>query len=98
MDIKLIKAPGENTLRIISERSKYKIENKPGAIGLVQGKLIEMISASDIAEKSVGVEVFDIRGSCPQNFVLLAIVGDMEEVKVALENIRAGGDLRNGNC
>lgn len=94
MDIKLIKAPGENTLRIISERSRYKIEENPGAIGLVQGKLIEMINACDIAEKSVGVEVFDVRGSCPQNFVLLAIVGNMEEVKVALENIKSGGDVK----
>lgn len=94
MDIRLIKAPGEGTLRIISERSKFKIEKMPGALGLVQGKLIEMIEASDIAEKSVGVEVFDVRGSCPQNFIMIAIVGNIEEVKVALKNIKkmSGGE------
>ena len=37
------------------------------AIGLVQGRMIEMVVAADIAEKAVGVTVEDIRGSCPQN-------------------------------
>ena len=43
------------------------------AVGLVQGKLIDMICAADIAEKLVDVTVRDVRGSCPQNMILLAI-------------------------
>lgn len=52
MDCRIIKAPGENTLAILNRRkgSRGDIEN-PGAVGLVQGKLIEMVCASDIAEK-----------------------------------------------
>lgn len=87
MDIKLIKAPSPATLDIIRNRSKLKIEINPGALGLIQGKLIEMTVASDIAYKTSGVEVVDVRGSCPQNMVMLAIVGEIEEVKVALRNI-----------
>ena len=46
-----------------------------------------MTVASDIAYKTSGVEVLDVRGSCPQNMIMLAIIGEMEEVKVALRNI-----------
>ena len=59
------------------------------AIGLVQGKIIDMIVASDIAEKAVGVTVEDIKGSCPQNMVLLALFGDTASVESALQKIRA---------
>ena len=87
MDIRLIKAPSPATLDIVKNRSKLKIETNPGAMGLVQGKLIEMTLASDIAYKTSGVEVIDVRGSCPQNMIMLAIIGEMEEDKVALRNI-----------
>lgn len=87
MDIKLIKAPSPATLDIIKNRSKIKIDVNPGALGLVQGKLIEMTVASDIAYKTSGVDVVDVRGSCPQNMIMLAILGDMEDVKIALRSI-----------
>lgn len=87
MDIRLIKAPSPATLDIIKNRSRLKIATNPGALGLVQGKLIDMTVASDIAYKTSGVEVIDVRGSCPQNMIMIAIVGDMEEVKVALKSI-----------
>gem|GEM_PF-747825 len=80
-------APAPATLDIIRNRSRLKIEGNPGAIGLVQGRIIEMTVACDIAYKTSGVEVTDVRGSCPQNFVMLAIVGEIEEVKIALKKI-----------
>lgn len=90
MDIRLIQRPSDATLEILKTRSKLNFENyKPGAVGLIQGKIIEMMVASDIAYKASGVMVSDVRGSCPQNFVLLAIVGEAEEVRVALESIKA---------
>ena len=58
------------------------------AIGLVQGRMIEMVVAADIAEKAVGVTVEDIRGSCPQNMILLAIFGDTASVESALAQIK----------
>ncbi len=57
-------------------------------MGLVQGKLIEMVCASDIAEKAVGVTVEDIRGTCPQNMIMLAIFGDVASVTAAIEQIK----------
>ena len=71
-------------------KGTVKSERPPviDAIGLVQGRMIEMIVAADIAEKAVGVTVEDIRGSCPQNMILLAIFGDTASVESALEQIK----------
>jgi hypothetical protein len=91
MECRIIKHPSEGTLAILNRRkgsgTKTEVVN-PDAIGLVQGRLIEMVVAADIAEKSVGVTVEDIRGSCPQNMILLAIFGDTAAVTTAIEEIR----------
>lgn len=77
-------------------KGSIKSETPPciDAIGLVQGRMIEMVVAADIAEKAVGVTVEDIRGSCPQNMILLAIFGDTASVESALVQIKqeAEGD------
>ncbi|MCU7356866.1 MULTISPECIES: BMC domain-containing protein [Enterococcus] len=91
MDCRIIKTPGEGTLAILNRRKgsgpKSALE-QPDAVGLVQGKLIEMVCAADIAEKAVGVTVEDIRGSCPQNMIMLAIFGDTSSVESAIEEIK----------
>jgi hypothetical protein len=58
------------------------------AVGLVQGRLIDMVCAADIAEKAVGVTVEDIRGSCPQNMIMIAIFGDTASVESAIQEIK----------
>lgn len=89
MDMRIIKNPSPGTVDILMRRSSGREEQMAhvGAIGLLQGKLIEMITAADIAEKAVGVTVRDIRGSCPQNMILLAIFGDTAAVESALSEI-----------
>ncbi|HLQ39685.1 MAG TPA: BMC domain protein [Tetragenococcus sp.] len=89
MECRIIKSPGENTLAILNRRKGSRDDlGKPDAVGLVQGKLIEMVCASDVAEKAVGVTVEDIRGSCPQNMIMLAIFGDTASVVSAIEKIK----------
>ena len=51
-----------------------------------------MVVASDIAEKTAGVIVSDVRGSCPQNMVMLAIAGETAEVMECIRRIREGKD------
>ncbi len=92
MDIRIIKSPSKGTIDILLRRKGSNQTVMPecmDAIGLVQGKIIDMIVASDIAEKAVGVTVEDIKGSCPQNMVLLALFGDTASVESALQKIRA---------
>lgn len=91
MDCRIIKSPSEGTMAILNRRKgsgiRDKIDNMD-AVGLVQGRLIEMVVASDIAEKAVGVTTEDIRGSCPQNMIMLAIFGDTASVTSAIEEIK----------
>ena len=84
MDFRIIKSPSQGTIDILARRKgsgKAMDLECIDAVGLVQGKMIEMIVAADIAEKAVGVTVEDIRGSCPQNIILLAIFGDYSDRK-----------------
>lgn len=91
MDIRIIKSPLAGTVDILLRRKGSDRNTLPpctDAIGLVQGKMIDMVVAADIAEKAVGVTVEDIRGSCPQNMILLAIFGDTASVESALAQIQ----------
>lgn len=91
MDIRIIKSPSAGTVDIMLRRKGSDRNTLPpctDAIGLVQGKMIDMVVAADIAEKAVGVTVEDIRGSCPQNMILLAIFGDTASVESALAQIQ----------
>ena len=75
MEYRIIKSPSQGTIDILCRRKgsgTAKPIGRTDAIGLVQGRMIEMICAADTAEKAVGVTVEDIRGSCPQNMILLA--------------------------
>ena len=91
MDFRIIKSPSQGTIDILARRKgsgKVMDLKCIDAVGLVQGKMIEMIVAADIAEKAVGVTVEDIRGSCPQNMILLAIFGDTASVESAIKEIK----------
>ncbi len=91
MDFRIIKSPSSGTKDILKRRMNGKCKTdleKADAIGLIQGKLIDMVYASDIAEKAVGVSVEDIRGTCPQHMVLLGIFGDTSSVESALNEIK----------
>ena len=91
MEYRIIKSPSPGTIDILNRRKgsgpSTPIE-KVDAIGLIQGRIIEMVCAADVAEKAVGVTVEDIKGSCPQNMIMLAIFGDTASVEAAMEEIR----------
>lgn len=90
MEYRIIKSPSKGTIEIINKRlgriagaDMQKID----AIGMIQGLLIDMLCASDIAEKAAGVEVFDLSGLCPQHMTLLIVMGDTASVENALEEV-----------
>jgi len=92
MEIRIIKSPSPGTIDILLRRrggsSRKQFPHGADAVGLIQGRMIEMIVAADIAEKATGVTVEDIKGSCPQNMILLAILGDTASVEEAVRKIR----------
>lgn len=90
MDIEIIKSPSEGVVKMLKSRSVAKdfLGNEAfDTVGLVQGKLIEMIVATDLAEKSADVEVVEIKGVCPQHFTMIAVLGDVASVGEALKII-----------
>jgi hypothetical protein len=91
MEFRMIKSPSEGAKEILMRRIATGINTKLDcfdAVGLVQGRMIDMIFAADIAEKAVGVSVADVRGSCPQNMILIAIFGDTSSVEAAMHEIK----------
>ena len=64
------------------------------AVGLVQGKLVDMIAAADVAEKAGNVRVFDLRGLCPQHITMIGIFGDIADVRASIEAIEQSEDLK----
>lgn len=91
MDTSIIKSPTTGTIEMLNRRRAL---SKPLAdygqydtIGLVQGKLIEMVTAGDVAEKAANVFVEEIRGLCPQHFSMLAIFGDTSSVEAAINAV-----------
>jgi ethanolamine utilization microcompartment shell protein EutS len=91
MDIRIIRSPSEGTKELIKRRMGITKEESPmdgaEAVGLVQGRMIDMVVAADIAEKATGVDVYDVRGICPQHMTLLAIFGNTAAVEDALSEI-----------
>ena len=91
MEIRIIISTSQGTIDILMRRKGSPHSETPpviDAIGLVQGRMIEMVVAADISEKAVGVTVEDSRGICPQTMILLAIFGDTASVESALAQIK----------
>ena len=91
MEFRIIKSPTKGTLDILMSRMGTGVNKDTiciDAVGLVQGRMIEMICAADIAEKAVGVTVGDVKGSCPQNMIMIAIFGDTSSVESAIGEIK----------
>ena len=98
MEFRIIKSPSPAVLDIIGRRKGSGSSSTlapAGAVGLIQGKVIDMVVAADIAEKSVGVVVEDVKGTCPQNMVALAILGDIASVEAAISTIKT--KLKDGS-
>src|SRR5512136_1040570 len=91
MEFRIIKSPTKGTVDILMRRMGHAADSGSictDAVGLVQGRMIDMICAADIAEKAVGVTVGDIKGSCPQNMIMIAIFGDTSSVESAIAEIK----------
>ena len=64
------------------------------AVGLIQGKVIDMIAAADVAEKAASVRVFDLKGICPQHVTMIGIFGDIADVKASVKAVEEAEHLK----
>jgi hypothetical protein len=94
MKIEMIRSPSESFLRMLynnvrpNERQRLE-EAQWGAVGLVQGKLIELYRSVDLAEKASQVMTALVMGNCPQHIQMLAVLGKEAAVKTAIDKIAA---------
>ena len=58
------------------------------AVGICQGTVLEILVASDVAEKASGVRAAELNGSCPQHVTCLVILGDTEAVQAAMDMVK----------
>lgn len=90
--IRVMKTVSAGTQEIIKKRvRKEELEQlfqKNSALAVIHADVCEMIYASDIAQKTSNVEVFEIPGSCPQHMTCLGILGDVSAVEAAVERIK----------
>jgi hypothetical protein len=64
------------------------------AVGLVQGRVVDMVAAMDVAEKAANVYAFDLRGLCPQHITMIGIFGDIADVKTSIKAIEDAEHLK----
>ena len=93
LNIQFITHPGPGVIEILMTRMGASGRKTLdlidfSAVGLVQGRVVDMIYASDIAEKAAKVHVFDLKGTCPQHLTMIGIFGEVEAVRTALNAIR----------
>lgn len=82
--------------RVHNQQSAQKLDQH-SALALLHGDVCDMIYASDLAQKTSSVEVFEIPGTCPQHMTCLGILGDVAAVEAAVLRIRRElGEKENG--
>jgi ethanolamine utilization microcompartment shell protein EutL len=91
--IQIISHPGPGVFDILMSRmssgpKKKMVDANFSSVGLVQGKLVDMMLAADIAEKAADVQVYDLKGSCPQHLTMIGIFGDIAAVKAGVDAIQ----------
>lgn len=89
--IRIMKTVSQGTCEIVKRRLRNdrlsELLDHNSCLALVQGNVCDMIYASDLAQKTASVEVFEIPGSCPQNMTCLGILGDVAAVEAAIQKI-----------
>lgn len=98
LNVQFISHPGPGVIAMLATRmgaaAKGQLaEINADAVGLVQGKLVDMIAAADIAEKAASVRVFDLKGSCPQHLTMIGIFGDIAAVRASLDAVEGADGI-----
>lgn len=95
MKFATIHRPSDATLEMIARRVQDKsirdiLKNSNiESVGICQGTVLEIIVASDIAEKTSDVIASEINGSCPGRMTCLVVVGKTSAVVTAMDAIKA---------
>jgi hypothetical protein len=100
-NIHLLSHPSPGVFELIRQRAGAvgkKLLSEPEipytAVGLIQGKVVDMVAAADVAEKAANVRVFDLKGICPQHITMIGIFGDIADVEASIKAIKEAEHLK----
>jgi hypothetical protein len=100
-NIHLISHPSPGVFELIRQRAGAvgkKLLSEPeiphAAVGLIQGRVVDMVAAADVAEKAANVRVFDLKGICPQHITMIGIFGDIADVEASIKAIKEAEHLK----
>ncbi len=94
MKYAIIDRPSQGTKNIIARKAFDKrmqdavLNTKVEAIGICQGMVLEIVVASDVAEKAADVLAGELNGSCPNHMTCLVFLGTTMAVKAAMNAIK----------
>jgi len=99
MDIsaQLVIKPSEVCLDVIKRRLRLppaKEFSGAGALLLIQGKVVDVLAAVDVATKRSGVKAAEIVGNCPQQLNTIVFWGSVSDVKQALGALKEWRDVK----
>ena len=100
-NIHLLSHPSPGVFELIRQRAGAvgkKLLSEPEipytAVGLIQGRVVDMVAAADVAEKAANVRVFDLKGICPQHITMIGIFGDIADVEASIKAIKEAEHLK----
>lgn len=97
LTFELVIKPSENFRKILMRRMPDADKQNPpvmGAVLLIQGQVAQILAALDIAVKASSVRGYEVVGNCPQHINTIAIIGNVAQVKQALNALKDGGKLK----
>ena len=75
--------------KCFDKRMQEAVDSNIESMGICQGQVLEIVVASDIAEKRGDVLAGELNGTCPNHMTCLVVIGTTAAVKAAMKAIEA---------
>ncbi|AER65950.1 microcompartments protein [Thermovirga lienii DSM 17291] len=94
---RLVVKPTEALLEVLKSRLRPRVVkdfNGAGALLLIQGAVVDVLAAIDVATKASNVKASEVVGNCPQQLNTVVFWGSVSDVKQALSALKEWGDVK----
>jgi len=95
---RLVVKPTEALLEVLRSRLRPHVAEDfsgVGALLLIQGAVVDVLAAIDVATKASNVKASEVVGNCPQQLNAVVFWGSVSDVKQALSALKEWGDVKS---
>ena len=95
---RLVVKPTEALLEVLRSRLRPQVVKDfsgAGALLLIQGAVVDVLAAIDVATKASNVKASEVVGNCPQQLNTVVFWGSVSDVKQALSALKEWGDVKS---